>query len=332
MKLKKLMLLFFTVLLAVALTACGGTPEEEGSSEAAGNEGGDDTIKVGFSQMSNDTAWKIAETESIREEVEKRGWELVFTDAQWQMDKQVSDIEDLITQGVDYILLAPNDYEGYETALASAKEAGIPVILLDREANGVPGEDYVTCITSDFIWEGEACGKWLQEKKAEKGGKMRIVEVAGTPGASVTRDRAQGLKNIVDADPDMEIISSQVGDFDRATAEQVTTNVIQSTGGEFDAIYCHDDEMAMGVINALKAANIKPTEDVYVLGIDGTQNAKISIENGELSAVVTCNPRLGALACEVIEKLMNGEEVPTQSFVEDTLYDSTNIAEYVDAF
>ena len=327
---KKCLLLALAVVMALALAACGGeTTEQTGET---GTETSGETIKVGFSQMSNDTAFKIAETESVREEVEKRGWELVFTDAQWKMDKQVSDIEDLITQGVDYILLAPNDYEGYETALASAKEAGIPVILLDREANGTPGEDFVTCITSDFIWEGEACGKWLQERKDEKGGKMRIVEVAGTPGASVTRDRAQGLRNIVEADPDMEIISSQVGDYDRATAEQVTTNVIQSTGGEFDAIYCHDDEMAMGVINALKAAGIQPTEDVYVLGIDGTQNAKTSIENGELSAVVTCTPRLGALACEVIEKLMNGEEVPTQTYVEDTLYDASNIAEYTDAF
>ena len=159
---KKCLLLALAVVMALALAACGGeTTEQTGET---GTETSGETIKVGFSQMSNDTAFKIAETESVREEVEKRGWELVFTDAQWKMDKQVSDIEDLITQGVDYILLAPNDYEGYETALASAKEAGIPVILLDREANGTPGEDFVTCITSDFIWEGEACGKWLQER------------------------------------------------------------------------------------------------------------------------------------------------------------------------
>lgn len=324
---KRLISVLLSTVMVFGLMACGAKTENEESSEAE-----EEKIKVGFSQMCNDTAWKIAETDDVKKAVESRGWEFVLTDAQWKMDKQVADIEDLITQGVDYLLLAPNDYEGYDKALASAKEAEIPVILLDRQAAGTAGEDYKACITSDFIWLAESCGEWLQEKKSEKGGKMRIVEITGTPGASVVQDLSEGLRNIVDSDPDMEIVSSQVGDYDRATAEEVATNVIQATGGDFDAIICHDDNMAMGVINALKAADIKPTEDVYVLGVDGTKEAKESIQKGELSAVVTCTPMLGEDACEVIEKLMAGEDVSVQYYSEDVLYDADNIEDYTNAF
>lgn len=324
---KKISVFFLVIALIFSVAGCN----KSANSDKAATET-KKTVKIGFAQMCNDVAWKIAETDSVKAEVEKRGYELVFTDAQWKTDKQVTDMEDLITQGVDYILLAPNDFEGYSSALASAKKANIPVLLLDREVKGTPGEDYVTCIASDFIWEGQQCAKWLQDKKTEKNGKMRIVEIAGTPGASVTKDRAAGFKEVVDADPDMTIEVSQVGDFDRAKAEKVMTNIIQSTSGNFDAVYCHDDEMAMGVIKALKAANIAPTKDVFVVGIDGSKAGKESIEKGELSAVVTCSPVLGGYALEAVDKLITGKKVEQRIYVEDKLYDSTNIKEYTQAF
>lgn len=326
---KKHLLLLLVSIMLVTLVGCGQSSK---SGEVPKDTADKKEIKIGFAQMCNDVAWKIAETNSVKAEIEKRGYQMVFTDAQWKTEKQVADMEDLITQGVDYILLAPNDYEGYTSALESAKEAGIPVIVLDREVKGKVGVDFVTCISSDFVWEGQQCAKWLQAKKGEKGGKMRIVEITGTPGASVTRDRSNGFKKVVDADKDMEIIVSQVGDFDRATAEKVMTNIIQSTGGKFDAVYCHDDEMSLGAIKALKAAGIAPTKDVFVVAIDGQKAGKESIEKGELSAVVTCTPVLGSYALEAIDKLVAKEKVEPRVYVTDYIYDASNIKEYKNAF
>lgn len=319
---KRIITFLIAIVLAFSFVGCGKKADDSAKKESK-------KIKIGFAQMCNDVSWKVAETNSVKEEAAKRDYEIVFTDAQWKTEKQVSDIEDLITKGVDYILLAPNDYEGYESALESAKKAKIPVIVIDREIKGKVGEDFVTCVSSDFVLEGEECAKWLQNNQK---GAMKIVEITGTPGASVTRDRAQGFKNIVESNKDMQIITSQVGDFDRGKAEKTMTNIIQSTGGKFDAVYCHDDNMAIGVIKALEAAGIKPNEQVKIVAIDGTKEAKEAIQNGKMSAVVTCSPYLGPDALKVIDKLIKGEKVEGKITVKDTLYDKTNISSYTNAF
>lgn len=289
----------------------------------------DGKIRVGFSQMSNSAPWRIAESDSIKEEAKKRGYDLVFTNAEGQTAKQVSDVEDLIAQQVDYILLAPREYNGLTPALQSAKEAGIPVILIDRAAAGTPGEDYVTLIASDFVWEGEEAGRWLAK---QKDGEIDIVELRGTAGASVAKDRSEGFNNIVDQKSRMNIVASQVAEFSRSEAQKVMTNIIQAKNGDFDAVYAHNDEMAIGAVNALKAANMKPGEDVLIIGIDGQKNAVEAIKAGEMSATVTCSPFFGPVAFDVIEKLERGESVPGNVINEDTLYDSENVSEYTNPF
>jgi len=333
-KISKVLALLVAMIMVFALAACGQTAKQEDTktaeTKAAEPAKTEETkkIKVGFSQMENNGPWRIAETNSIKEEAKKRGIDLVYTDAQGQTAKQVSDVEDMIAQKVDYILLAPREFEGLAPALQSAKAAGIPVILIDRAAAGTAGEDYVTLIASDFILEGKQAGEWLAKVTSGKAG---IVELTGTTGSSVAKDRSDGFKAAIAASPDMKIIASQTGDFARANGQKVMENIIQAKGKEITAVYAHNDEMAIGAIQALKAAGMKPGVDVTVISIDGEKDALKAIIAGELGASVECNPGFGPSAFDVVEKLQKGEKVETKIINPDRFYDKDNASQFVDS-
>ncbi|WJQ05519.1 ABC transporter substrate-binding protein (plasmid) [Geobacillus stearothermophilus] len=315
------------VIFILILSACSSGSTDVGTD--GGNKGKDDgKLVVGFSQMENNNPWRIAETESIRNEAKKRGIELVYTDAQGDTAKQVSDVEDMIAKGVDYIVLAPREYDGLAPALQAAKKANIPVILVDRKAKGTPGEDYVTFIGSNFIEEGQRAAEWLIK---ELGGKGNIVELTGTSGSSVALDRQKGFSDTIKQKaPDMKIIASQTGDFARAEGQKVMENLLQSYGDQIDAVYAHNDEMAIGAINAIKAAGKVPGKDIIIVSVDGTKDALKAIIAGELGATVECSPFFGPIVFDVIEKLENGEEVPTEIINKDRFFDKSNAEQYVD--
>ena len=281
---------------------------------------------VGFSQMESDNPWRLAQTKSLREEAAKRGYDLVVTDAQGQTAKQVSDVEDLIARRVDLILLAPREYQGLAPALEAAKRASIPVILVDREAAGTPGQDYVTFLGSNFVDQGRRAAEWLAQ---QTGGKASIVELTGTAGASVAADRAKGFKDEIAKHPGMRIIASQTGNFSRAEAQRVMQNVAQSLGRQITAVYAHNDEMALGAIQALKAAGLQPGKDVIIVSVDGQRAALEAIQNGELGATVESNPRFGPLAFDTIERLRKGEQVPPKILITDRFFDKGNAAQFV---
>jgi ABC-type sugar transport system substrate-binding protein len=281
---------------------------------------------VGFSQMESDNPWRIAETKSLRDEAQKRGIQLVVTDAQGQTAKQVSDVEDLIARRVSLILLAPREYEGLAPALQAAKRARIPVVLVDRAAAGTPGEDYITLLASNFVAQGRRAAEWLAK---QTNGKANIVELTGTPGSSVAADRAKGFKDEIAKHPGMKIIASQTGDFSRAAGQSVMQNVAQSLGKQINAVYAHNDEMALGAIQALKAAGLTPGRDVIVVSVDGQRAALESIMRGELGATVESNPRFGPIAFDTIEKIRRGEKVPEKIEIQDRFFDRTNAAQFV---
>lgn len=281
---------------------------------------------VGFSQMESNNPWRIAQTKSLRDEAAKKGVTLVVTDAQGQTSKQVSDVEDLIARRVNVILLAPREFEGLAPALAAARKANIPVILVDREAAGVAGQDFVTFLGSNFIEQGRRAAEWLAN--ATKG-KAEIIELTLTPGSSVARDRAAGFREGLAKYPGMKIIASQTGDASRAKGQAVMQNLIQSMGKRITAVYAHNDEMALGAIQALKDAGRKPGTDVIIASIDGERAALEAIERGELAVTVESNPRFGPLAFETIDKLRKGEQIPPKILLTDRLFDKTNAAQFV---
>lgn len=320
--------------LLVVLAGCAKQGESTGSGGASSTgssarekykSGG--KVVVGFSQMENNGPWRIAETASIKAEAAKRSgkFELKDTDARAQTSQQVSDVEDLIAQGVDVLFLAPKEFEGLAPALQAARERNIPVFLIDREAAGTVGQDYVAFLGSNFIEQGKRAGEWLAQTT---NGKANIVELTGTAGASVARDRAQGFKDAISKHPDMKIIASQTGEFTRSEGLRVMQNIIQSKGREITAVYTHNDEMALGAIEALKAAGRKPGVDVIVISVDGQRTALEAIARGELNATVESNPRFGPLAFDTLEKYLKGETIENKIILEDRFFDKSNAGQF----
>ena len=314
----------FCVLLLAALAALAlpGCRKEGGG--GAGKEG---KLRVGFSQTENDGPWRIAETKSMQEEAARRGYELIVTDARGETATQVSNLEDLIAQRVDAVFLAPREATGYEGPLQAAREAGIPVFLIDRELRGAQaGQDYVTFIGSNFVEEGRRAGEWLAQ---HTGGKAGIIELLGTAGSSVANDRHQGFADAIKAHPEMRIIASQDANFTRAQGQRVMENLIQAHGKSITAVYAHNDEMALGAIQALRAANMNPGKDVLIVSVDGQRSALEAIQKGEMNATVECNPRFGPVAFDTLEKFKRGEQIPPKIINTDRFYDASNVAQFI---
>lgn len=292
-----------------------------------GNVRGEKKLKIGFSQMENNNPWRINETNEIRAEAEKRGYNLIYTDAHEQTQQQNADVLYLIGEKVDYLILAPREYDAFGAAFKAAQKAKIPVILVDRDAAGKPGVDYITLISSDFIREGERAAEWLVKKCK---GRANIVELSGTAGSSVARDRAIGFRRVIGRYPQMKIIASQNAEFMRVPGQKVMEGIIQAKGRQITAVFAHNDEMAIGAIQALKAAGMIPGKEVILVSVDGEKDALKAIIAGELGATVECNPRFGKITFDVIEKHRRGEKIPTHIINPDRFFDSRNAKDFVD--
>jgi ABC-type sugar transport system substrate-binding protein len=289
-----------------------------------------DTYKVGFAQTESNNPWRLAQTASMQGEAQTRGWQLVYTDAAGSAAKQVSDVNSMIAQGVDLIFLAPREEIPLVPAIMAAKNAGIPVILLDRNVDqslAKPGEDYVTFIGSDFIEEGRRIGEWLVKNA---NGKTNIIQLEGTTGSSPANDRKKGFEDVIAQHPEFKILASQTGDFARDLGRQVAETLLQAHP-EANVIYAHNDEMAIGAISAVEAAGKEPGTDVMILSIDGGKEAVQAIIDGKIAAVVECNPRFGPKAFDTAVAYANGETIPPKIINPDQFYDPSNAAELLPA-
>ena len=284
-----------------------------------------DTYKVGFAQTESNNPWRIAQTESMKAEAAKLGYQFVYTDAAGSAAKQVADVNSMIAQGVDLIFLAPREEKPLIPAVLAAKKAGIPVILLDRSVDpklAVAGKDYVTFIGSDFVEEGKRVAEWLVKNA---NGKTKIIELEGTTGSSPANDRKKGFDEAIKAAGGFEIVASQSGDFERDKGRQVAEALLQAHP-DANVIYAHNDEMALGAIAALEAAGKKPGTDVLVLSIDGGKEAVQAIADGKIGAVVECNPRFGPIAYETLKRYAGGEKIEAWVKNKDKFYDTSNAA------
>jgi galactofuranose transport system substrate-binding protein len=326
---QRTLILVLSIVVVVALFALAGCKKDDGGGggrSAAGKKEG--KLRVGFSQMENNGPWRIAETKSMRDEAAKRSdrFDLVVTDARGDIANQVANVEDLISQRVDAIFLAPQQEKGFEGVLQAARDANIPVFLLDREVDATPGQDFVTFIGSNFVEEGKRAGDWLVK---QSNGKAGIIELLGTAGSSVARDRHDGFAEAIKSSPDMKILASQTANFTRAEGQKVMENLIQAHGKNITAVYTHNDEMALGAIQALKAAGLQPGKDVLIVSVDGQKSALEAIMRGEMNVTVECNPRFGPVAFDTLEKFLKGEQIPPKIIVPDKFFDSANAAQYV---
>ena len=284
-----------------------------------------DKYKVGFAQTESNNPWRIAQTNSMKAEAEKLGFQLVYTDAAGSAAKQVADVNSMIAQGVDVIFLAPREEKPLIPAVMAAKKAGIPVILLDRSVDpslAKAGEDYLTFIGSNFVEEGKRVAEWLAKNA---NGKSKIIELEGTTGSSPANDRKKGFDEAIKAAGGFEIVASQTGDFARDKGRQVAEALLQAHP-DADVIYAHNDEMAIGAIAALEAAGKVPGKDVLVLSIDGGKEAVQAVVDGKIAAVVECNARFGPKAFETMMRYAKGEKIDPMIINDDKFYDASNAA------
>lgn len=219
---------------------------------------------VGFSQIGSESGWRAAETTLTRQQAEERGYTLQFSDAQQRQENQIAAIRSFVAQGVDAILLAPVVATGWDSVLEEAAEAEIPVVLLDRQVDS-SDDLYLTAVGSDLVHEGEVAGQWLVDEVA--GADCRIVELQGTTGSSPAIDRKTGFENAIAGHENLEIVRSQTGDFTRAMGKEVMESFLQAENGGADicALYAHNDDMAVGAIQAIKEAGLAPGSDILVV-------------------------------------------------------------------
>jgi simple sugar transport system substrate-binding protein len=290
--------------------------------EAAGKKTYEDLV-VGYAQIGAESEWRTANTKSIQDTAAELGVELKFSDAQQQQANQIKALRSFIAQKVDVIGIPPVVTTGWETVFQEAKDAGIPVILVDRRAD-VPEDLYATYLGSDFTEEGRRAAKAMAEIL---GGEGKIVELVGTVGSAPATDRQAGFLEVLTEYPDMEIIASQSGDFTRAKGKEVMEAFLKSYGDEIDALYAHNDDMAIGAIQAIQEYGLDPGEDIKIVSIDAVRGAFEAMIAGDLNCTVECNPLLGPQFFELALKVVNGEEVPKWVPSEESVYWPDDAAE-----
>ena len=316
--------------LLIGAIGCGQQSDSTSTSGGTNNTSasGGKQLTVGFAQVGAESAWRTAETESIKSEAAKRNVNLKFSDAQGKQENQIKAVRGFIAQGVDAIILAPVVETGWEPVLQEAKRANIPVVLVDRGIKTSDESLYATLIASDFVAEGRMAAEWLAKKN---GGKANIIELQGTPGAAPAIDRKKGFEEGIKAHPEMKIIASQSGDFRRSGGKEVTEALLKGPGASATAVYAHNDDMALGAIQALEEAGKKPGTDVIVVSVDGVKGAFEAMVAGKLNCTVECNPLLGPMAFDAVEKAVKGENLPKRTVVEDKVYDQSTAKEVIES-
>jgi galactofuranose transport system substrate-binding protein len=314
-------LLVIVASLALA-TACDRGSGDQSQSSSGGGDGSGGQRTVGFSQIGAESGWRTAETDSIKSEAEKRNIDFKLSDAQQKQENQITALRSFIRQRVHAIILAPVIKTGWEPVFKEAQAAKIPIILVDR---GVTADEslYATFIASDFVDEGRRAGEWVANKL---GGKGNIVELQGTPGADPAIDRKKGFEQAITKHPNLKIIKSQSGEFTRAKGKEVMEAFIKSEGKNINAVFAHNDDMALGAIQAIEEAGMKPGSEILVVSIDGIKPALEAIVAGKLNCSVECNPLLGPAAFDAVEKALKGESLQKKVVIQDQLFDSNNAA------
>jgi ABC-type sugar transport system substrate-binding protein len=280
-------------------------------------------LVVGFAQIGAESEWRSANTLSIREEAERLGIELKFSDAQQKQENQILAVRKFIAMKVDVIGISPVVETGWEGVFQEAQDAGIPIILVDRGAK-VPEDLYVTKLGSDFLEEGKNAAR---EMIKLTGGNARIVELQGTPGSAPAVDRYDGFREIIKDYPNMVILASENGDFTRARGREVMEYFLEEYGPTISALYAHNDDMALGAIQAIEEAGLKPGVDIKIVSVDAAKVALQAIIDGKINVSVECNPLLGPQFFELALKVVNGEPVEKKIPSIETIFDINNAAE-----
>ena len=228
---------------------------------------------------------------------------------------------------MDVISFSPIVKTGFEDVLKEAKEAGIPVVLFDRGVEVSEPGLYKCLIGSDFVEEGRRAARWVIENVGEN---ANVAELVGTPGSDPAVERKKGFEEIIKDHPGIKIIKSQTGDFTRAKGKEVMESFLKSPeADQINVLFAHNDDMALGAIQAIEEAGKKPGKDIIIVSIDGVKSIFEAILAGKANCTVECNPIIGAQLFDVVEKIHAGETVPERVYSVESVYDSKNITQEV---
>ncbi len=327
LRLKKIFLLI--IIGVMALTACTST-----DNTAVEEETSVDETEVTFSyadmvlcypQLGAESDWRTANSASIKSEAENYGIkQLIFSDAQQKQENQISAVRSCIAQDVDVIALPPVVEDGWDAVLTEAKDAGIPVIIVDRSVSADESL-YDVHLGSDMFLEGQRAAEEMNRLLPEGG---NILELSGTVGSGAAVGRADGFRDKLN--DNIIIMDSQTGNFTRAEAIPVTEAFLKKYADEIDGMFIHNDDMAIGAIEALKNAGLNPG-DIVIVSVDGTRGGFQAMIDGWIQADVECNPLLGPQVIEIALALMNGEEVEREILTNETVYYAEDAAELIDS-
>lgn len=277
-------------------------------------------LTIGFSQIGSESAWRTAFTEAVQAEAAARGINLLFSDAQQSQENQIAAMRAWLAQGdVDAIILAPVIESGWDDILQEAADAGVPVIIVDRNVDSDESL-YVTRVSSDFVHEGRLAAAWLAQATS---GNCNIVELYGTVGSAAAEDRHTGFTEVIDLFSNMNIIVSETGNFVRTEGKAVMESILSSEDpANICAVFAHNDDMAIGAIEAIKEAGLVPAEDILIVSVDAIPDIFDALDAGETNATVELSPFMGGPAFDAVVAHLNGEELPKWIPVGGGLYTS----------
>ncbi|NLO98696.1 MAG: ABC transporter substrate-binding protein [Clostridiaceae bacterium] len=348
MTMKRILALLMAVMMLTALTACGNATGPAPSSQApvASSQApdandpapaapaGDDLIYVGFVQVGAESDWRMANTKSMQETfTEANGYKFEMVDAQQQTQKQITAIRDFIQKDVDYIVLAPNTEAGWDTVLGEAKDAGIPVIIVDRMIQTNDDSLFTAWVGSNFLQEGYDAVEALATALKNKGidpteGEINIVTLQGTMGSSAQIGRTDGFAEKMKEYPNWKMLDKQSGDFTQEKGQEVMEAFLKSYP-DIDVVIAENDNMAFGAINAIKAAGktCGPNGDITIVSFDAVKAAFESMIAGDMDVSVECNPLHGPRVEGIIKALEAGQSVDKIAYVEEGTFYAKDAAE-----
>ena len=290
------------------------------------------TWVVGFSQVGSESEWRTADTANVQTSIsDDPTLVLVYADAQQKQENQIKALRSFIARKVDVILFTALVETGYGTVLQEAKKAGIPVIMIDRDVAKEDRGLRLTIMGSDFVKEGEKAGTWLADYLKKQGiddgsKQINIVELQGTTGSAPAIDRKTGFGTILAKHPNWKITRSQTGNFTASEGKTVMEAFLKADKN-IDVLFAHNDQMALGAIQAIKEAGLQPGKDIIIVGIDAVKGAMQALVAGEMNCSVECSPLLGPQAVQAIRDLRDGKKLPARIWTIEGIFDQTNAAE-----
>ena len=320
MKLRILFLL--TLALALVLAGCRNSAPTAANPSPA--------VVVGFSQLGSESGWRIGNTASMEQAAKEWGFGLMLDNANQRQEKQIAAIRSFISYQVDVIVFSPIVETGWDNVLREARQAGIPVILMDRMLHVDDESLYTAYIGADFLAEGRRAGKYLLKKADALGAEhMNIVEITGTEDSTPMRDRQAGFRWAIEGDGRFTIVESVTGDFLRSKGEECMRYLLDKYGPEgIDVVYSHNDEMTLGALKVLEAEGIDPGKDIILISVDAQQEAIDALKAGRINCIVECTPDLGNSVMEMVDALTKGKQIPKRNHpVERAFTEFDNLSE-----